>query len=136
MRCVKRVLELGKCLYEFPSALARHGGTLGPHAQIADKTREEMFNLPHRLERDVCDRVSEARHRVTSLISRKCGKIDMRDNELDLLDVLVEPGALCGEKPHAPARLVPRERDEPCEKRERESERDEVRHGVNASRGA
>jgi len=128
MRCVQCLLEVGERLHELPRTLAREGGGVTLRAQMTHEAGEQALDLPHCLEREVRDDVSEARHRVTDLVPRERREVDMLDNEFETLHVRIELGATGGEEPYPVLRLVPRERDKPCEESEREGEYGEVGH--------
>ena len=87
MRRLETVLEVRKCLHEFPRALARHGTLFMSRAEIADDTSECALYRAHCLEREVRGRMSDSIHRVSDFFAHKCSEVDMRENIFYTLDV-------------------------------------------------
>lgn len=71
----------------------------------------------------------DAAHQMAYLASQEFAEVDMREDELDTLDTLVETLALGGVEADASARLVPRQREKAGEKRYGGNDEDKVRHG-------
>ena len=128
MRRLQAAFEGGEGFYERPRALARRMVDFVPGAQVPDEAREQSFGAPHGLEREVRDVVSDASNDAAHLVPQECGEINVSEDELDALDVAVEMCALAREYARAAPRLIPGERDEAAEERERDEEEDKMPH--------
>lgn len=125
---LKAIFEIGECLHVPPRALAR--GDIGhvQRAQVADSAREETLGGAHQEERDVRNIVPDARRDATRLIEEERGEIDVRQDELDARDILIETRALRREETQAATTFIPRERYEPRSKYNRRKDEDQVPH--------
>jgi len=121
--------KVGKGLDELSRVLVRNNIGSAPRAQEADETSKKAFDRAHGEKREMCDIMHDAVRCMNNSVPQERAKINVREDESDVCDIIIKARAGASEKADAAIRFIRRQREETDKEYERNENEDKRGHG-------
>lgn len=128
MCCFEMVFEIGECLHILSHILVRRGILCVRRTEVSHEAHEEAFGGTHRLKRNMHNVMPEAARHTANLVEQERAEIDVREDEFNMFDFLVETYAKRREEARAAPRFIVGEREKTDEEPKRNKNRNKICH--------